>query len=284
MAAVSNTQSDLLKDRSELIELISRTLGKRAEQENNFANREIDWPVSAGVIMLLGDGPDRQGRGAEPCVVLNKRSLKVRQPGDLCFPGGSMAPLIDPCLASIFSLPFSSLRRWPSWKKWRQTHRPLAKSMSILWATGLRESFEEMRLNPLGVRFLGPLPPQSLVMFKRTIYPMVGWIKRQKRFFPNWEVDKVVHVPLKDLLNSIYYGRYRLQLGNTPGQGPSPSIQDYPCFLLQAPNDGEILWGATYRITIGFLKLVFGFEPPALANLPVVDGVLDESYLTGKSD
>ena len=281
MAAIDTIQEDILKDRSGLIDHINRTLGERIEQDNNFANREIEWPVSAGVLMLLGDGPGGQGGGAEPCVVLNKRSLKVRQPGDLCFPGGSMAPLIDPYLASIFSLPFSSLGRWPYWKNWRQTHRSLAKSMSILWATGLRESFEEMRLNPFGVRFLGPLPPQSLVMFKRTIYPMMGWIKRQKRFFPNWEVDKVVHLPLTDLLNPTYYGRYRLQFGSNPGQGSSAPIQDYPCFRLQAPNDGEILWGATYRITLGFLQLVFGFVPPPLASLPVLEGMLDETYLAG---
>ena len=281
MAAANNSQLDLLKDRSGLIEHISRILGERIEQEDNFVNREIDWPVSAGVLMLLGDRPDRQGRGAEPCVVLNKRSLKVRQPGDLCFPGGSMAPLIDPCLASIFSLPFSSLGRWPYWKKWRQTHRPLAKSMSILWATGLRESFEEMRLNPLGVRYLGPLPPQSLVMFKRTIYPMVCWINRQKRFFPNWEVEKVVHVPLGNLLNPKHYGRYRLRIGQNADPGQPTSVQDYPCFRLQAPGSQEVLWGATYRITLGFLKLVFGFDPPDLETLPVVEGFLDETYLTG---
>jgi hypothetical protein len=153
--------------------------------------------------------------------------------------------------------------------------------MSILWATGLRESFEEMRLNPFGVRFLGPLPPQALVMFKRTIYPMVGWIKRQKHFFPNWEVEKVVYVPLRDLLNPAYYGRYRLRLGNNPGRGQTGSIQDYPCFRIQAPNNQEILWGATYRITINFLEQVFGFKPPPIASLPVVEGVLDETYLTG---
>jgi hypothetical protein len=281
MSAVNHIQNDLLKDRHGLLDHITRTLGDRIEQENNFANCEIEWPVSAGVLMLLGDRPAERVGGAEPCVVLNKRSLKVRQPGDLCFPGGSMAPLIDPYLAGIFSLPISSLGRWPHWKKWRQTRRRLAKSMSILWATGLRESFEEMRLNPLGVRFLGPLPPQSLVMFERTIYPMVGWINRQKRFFPNWEVEKVVHVPLKELLTPQFYGRYRLQFGNNPNQGQPASIQDYPCFRLQAPDSQEILWGATYRITLGFLKLVFGFEPPAITDLPVVKGVLDETYLTG---
>ncbi len=176
----------------------------------------------------------------------------------------------------------ASFGRWKQRTGLTKKHSSLFKLVAIIWATGLRESFEEMKLNPFGVRFLGPLPPQSLVMFKRTIYPVVGWINRQKRFFPNWEVEKVVHVPLKDLLNPSYYGRYRLLLRHNTGQRQTASVQDYPCFRLQAPNDGEILWGATYRITLGFLQRIFGFEPPAFETLPAVQGVLDQTYLTGQ--
>ncbi|MEE4262901.1 MAG: CoA pyrophosphatase [Desulfobacteraceae bacterium] len=272
-------QTQLLEDRSRLLHHITDCLGDRRIQDKIFSNREIEWQTSAGVVMLLGPKPSCADGGAEPCVVLNKRSLKVKQSGDLCFPGGSIAPRIDPYLARLFSLPFTSLGRWPYWQNWQQSHTRLAKTMSILWATGLRESFEEMRLNPFGVRFLGPLPPQSLVMFKRTIYPMVGWINRQKRFFPNWEVAEVVYVPLRNLLNPAYYSRYRLTMGTSPGQGQTESIQDFPCFRIETQNKPEILWGATYRITLDFLEHVFGFKPPAITTLPVVEGVLDESYL-----
>ena len=41
----------------------------------------------------------------------------------------------------------------------------------LLFAASIRESFEEMGLNPFGVQFLGPLPPQRLVMFHREIFP-----------------------------------------------------------------------------------------------------------------
>ena len=281
-AAINDRQKQLLRDRTGLIQHITETLVERFGQGHYGPDSQIEWAVSAGVLMLLGDSPSGPDGSAEPCLVLNKRSSKVKQPGDLCFPGGSMTPWIDPYLAGIFSLPFSSLGRWRYWKNWRRNHRRAAKSISIFWATGLRESFEEMRLNPFGVRFLGPLSPQPLVMFKRTIYPMVGWINRQKRFFPNWEVEKVVHVPLKDLLNPKHYGRYRLQIESTPGREKFTSIQNYPCFRLQAPDHTEILWGATFRITLDFLEHVFGFEPPAFADLPVVEGVLDETYLTGQ--
>ena len=142
-------------------------------RESFKGSTNIEWKTIAGVVMLLGQNPAGTDSGAQPCIVLNKRSLKVRQPGDLCFPGGSMAPHIDPYLARLFALPFVSLGLWRHWDSWKKSHPRQAKLMSIIWATGLRESFEEMRLNPFGVRFLGPLPPQPLVMFKRTIYPMV---------------------------------------------------------------------------------------------------------------
>ena len=282
MFAVNDAQNPLLKDRSRLIAHIIQCLGDRSRQEKFYANHDIEWTTSAGVVMLLGVQPARSGGSAGPCVVLNKRSVKVKQPGDLCFPGGRLSPRIDPFLARLFSLPVTSLGRWHHLGNPRHRHSRAAKSMSILWATGLRESFEEMRLNPFGVRFLGPMPPQSLVMFTRTIYPMVGWINRQKRFFPNWEVEKVVYVPLQDLLNPKYYNRYRLRMGSNPGRGQVVSIQEYPCFRIEAPDNQEILWGATYRITIDFLEYVFGFKPPAIETLPVVEGVLDDTYLTGQ--
>jgi len=41
----------------------------------------------------------------------------------------------------------------------------------------------------------------------------------------------------------------------------------------------EVLWGATCRITLNFLKLMFGFEVPADGSLPVLKGILDETYM-----
>ena len=275
-------QNLLLKNNPGFLKHVITILGDRLGQQQEFFDPEVDWGTIAGVLMLFGQKPGSNKSGAEPCLVLNKRSLKVRQPGDLCFPGGSMTPHIDPYLARIFSLPFASLGRWRYWAAWKKNHSGQAKILSIIWATGLRESFEEMRLNPFGVRFLGLLPAQSLVMFKRTIYPMVGWIKRQKRFFPNWEVEKVIYVSLNDLLNPELYGRYRLQMGGTSGRAGAVPVQEFPCFGIQSQNQKEILWGATYRITVDFLKYVFDFEPPALRSLPVIEGALDHSYLTGQ--
>lgn len=264
-----------------LIQHIIQKLNAQAVRNSIFPDHAIDPEVAAGVIMLLGPWRNGPQSSSGPCLILNKRSLKVRQPGDLCFPGGSVTPRLDSLLAKLFSLPITSLGRWKYWVQWKRAHPQTARSLSLFWATGLRESFEEMRLNPFGVQFLGPLPPQHLVMFQRVIYPMVAWVKRQKRFFPNWEVDKIVSIPLRELLDAANYRRYRLGSQTGEGEPSSNPGQDYPCFYFQSESDTEILWGATYRIATLFMEYIFGFKPPDLETLPVVEGRLDQAYLTG---
>ncbi len=118
-------------------------------------------------------------------------------------------------------------------------------------------------------------------MFERVIYPMVGWIVRQKRFTPNWEVEKVLYIPLKKLLLPSNYACYRLTIQSRHATEENPIIKDFPCFLYKHNDSVENLWGATFRITMVFLEIVFGFKPPDIETLPVVHGALDENYLTG---
>ena len=271
----------LLNDKSALVNHIAHVLYERFERAPITLPDAVDPLTAAGVLLLLSDKSCNNTGPGQPCLVLNKRSLKVRQPGDICCPGGRVAPLVDPYFARLLSLPWVSLARWKYWRRWKKNKSPVARLLALFWATALRESFEEMRLNPFGVRFLGPLPPQPLVMFQRTIYPSVAWINRQKQFFPNWEVEKVVDIPLIDLLNPANYAQYRLC--RTPG-GDAESkntIGQYPCFRYQFRNDTELLWGATYRIVTLFLDYVFGFKPPGLAEIPIIEGSLDQNYLTG---
>ncbi len=272
---------EILKDRAALIRHIMFTLQEQNGPKSIFADGGLNRQITAGVILLLGPKPGHGALSGEPCLILNKRSLKVKQPGDLCFPGGRIAPRIDATLAAVLSLPLASLGRWPYWLRWKRDNRRAASFLALLWATGLRESLEEMRLNPFGVRFLGPLPPQNLVMFRRRIYPMVAWNQRQKRFFPNWEVEKIIHIPLRELMDSTRYGRYRLEIELPADDNPSTSVRDFSCF--QYPDNGttEILWGATFRITMLFLEYIFGFKLPDPNTLPVIQGRLDRFYLSG---
>lgn len=271
----------ILNNTSALVDHIIRTLHDRVDPHKIFSDGGLNPQTSASVLLPLGPGSNRRRPTAGPCLILNKRSLKVRQPGDLCFPGGSISPRFDATLAAVLSWPLNSLGRWPYWPQWKRDAPREASSLALLWATGLRESLEEMRLNPFGARFLGPLPPQNLIMFRRRIYPVAAWIPRQKRFFPNWEVEKIITLPLRELLNPVNYGRYRLEVKLPSDENPSKSIRDFPCFQLEDDGEVEILWGATFRITLLFLEYIFGFKLPDPETLPVIEGRLDRTYLTG---
>ncbi len=271
-------RENLLKDSSRLTMHIQKILQERSIGESLFPKGVSESTVASAVFFPLSRKCPHSSFHDNPCLVLNKRSQVVKQPGDLCFPGGAISHGLDSKLARFMRLPFSPLSRWPHWSKW-QTERPRqARRLALLFATSMRESFEEMALNPFGVQFLGPLPPQRLVMFKREIFPFVGWIRNQGRFFINREVEKIVHIPLKELLNRDNYARYRLFFNVLKRPAESGAFQYFPCFLHRTIMGTDVLWGVTYRIIMIFLNLIFGFKEPEMGGLEVVNGVIDEKY------
>jgi hypothetical protein len=273
----SEYSQNLLRQPPRLIKHITRRLYARNSRQSVFPGDGIDWQSASAVLFLLGCYPQKGRLSGEPCLILNKRSVKVRQPGDLCCPGGRVSRRLDGGLATLLKLPMLHLSRWPHWPHWRKTRPRDAKRLRLLLATGVRESIEEMRLNPFGLDFLGPLPAQSLVMFQRVIYPMVVWVSGQKRFYPNWEVEKIIYIPLRDLLDPTGYAQYQLRFET---QSSTAQVKPFPCFRYEKENETEVLWGATYRITTVFLDNVFGFVPPDPNSLPEIHGSLSKSYLS----
>ncbi len=268
---------DLPQSTQSFIRLVQERLHRQDPATFTFTSNGDLRRISA-VLFLLGAGPN-----GEPLLILNKRSGRVRQPGDLCCPGGGISPAIDCLLARWLRLPVTPLSRWPLGAWWRRHRRTDFPKLALLLATALREGFEEMRLNPFGVRFLGPMTVQHLVMFKRAIYPLVGWVNRQQRFFPNWEVEEIVRIPVAELLDPNNYARYRISFKNDfPGAAGIPN-RDMPCFVHRHNGHDELLWGATYRITEQFLKTVFGHVPPSLESLPIIHRRLGRQYLEGPS-
>ena len=264
-----------------LLRHILYALQKRNQNNMIFSKGVTDSSITSSVLFLLGPDCQRKRLSSTPCLILTKRSSRVKQPGDLCCPGGSISSGLDFYLAKLLYLRGSPLSRWPYWSVWRKKRHKEARRLALLFAACLREGFEEMRLNPLGVKFLGPLPSQQLVMFRKVIYPMVCWTGRQKRFFPNWEVERVVFIPLQNLLNPSTYARYRLDIESSRKNGNHINRIEYPCFIHEYQGESEVLWGATFRITMVFLETIFGFKPPDMDSLPVVYGSLGENYLTG---
>lgn len=282
MEGHENIDSLLLKDPKVLQRHIIEVLRAEWETDRLFPSEAWEGMVSSSVMVILGKRALKAGNPEEICIILNKRSRRVRQSGDLCCPGGTVETQIDPHLARLLSLPGSPLSTWPFWGHLRKECPQEARLLSLLLATSLREGWEEMRLNPLSVRFLGVLPYQRLLLFRHVIHPMVGWVSWQKRFLPSWEVDKIVSVPIKALLNQAHYARFRLYVPPRLEEKFNSRTRDYPCFICQCGNSTELLWGATYKIVIFFLKLVFGFTPPDYSSLPIVPGLLDEGYIFGR--
>ena len=266
----------ILYQSSQLIKHIQHRLYERSNQRPVIPVNGVEWRTASAVLFLLSLHPGTATPSAEPCLILNKRSAKVRQPGDLCCPGGRVSPRLDAGLAKLLRWPILPLARWRYWPEWCEIRPQEEMRLRLLLATGLRESVEEMRLNPFGLKFLGPLPPQPLVMFKRVIYPLVFWVAGQTRFYPNWEVEKVVRIPLRDFFTPSMYARYQLRI-ETPEGAENEST--FPCFRHANNEETEILWGATFRITMDFLKWVFDFSPPDLQSLPEIRGHLSRAYL-----
>ena len=272
----------ILRDPAALQQHALRSLYDRCSGRFSFQREDCPAGVSSSVMLLLGRQSSENGQAPEVCVILNKRSARVRQPGDLCCPGGTVETHLDPYIARLLALPPFPLALWPHWGNFRRQHPEEARIMSLLLATGLRECWEEMRLNPFCARFLGPLPSQCMVLFNRVIHPLVAWVKLQTYFVPSWEVESIVRIPLRAFLNPAAYARYRLyvppRLRGRFGEGR----QDFPCFLHPTEKRTEVLWGVTFRIVAQFVELLFGFRPPAMAGLPLVAGLLDEAYLVGR--
>ena len=111
---------------------------------------------------------------------------------------------------------------------------------------------------------------------------MVVWIRNQKRFFPNREVEKVVSVPVKDFLRPEKYIRYRMRFEAYPGSDDEV-IQDFPGFLHEDEEGPEVLWGLTYRIVMMILEILFGFRPPDFNSLKSVEGMRGKNYFNSAS-
>ncbi len=267
----------ILRSPESFIRLVQDRLHHRTPASFAF-NMNGDMKQISAVLFLMG-----MGSNGEPFLILNKRSLRVRQSGDLCCPGGGISPPADFLLARCLALPATPLSRWPYGKWWRRFRNADFPKLALLLAAALREGLEEMRLNPFGVKFLGPMPAQHLVMFKRAIYPMVGWVNHQQRFFPNWEVEKIIRIPVTALFDAGNYARYRISFQTgTPG-APDMPYRDMPCFVHRQNGHDELLWGATYRITEQFLRTIFNHAPPSMVSLPVIHRRLGRRYLEGAS-
>jgi 8-oxo-dGTP pyrophosphatase MutT (NUDIX family) len=106
--------------------------------------------------------------------------------------------------------------------------------------TALREAQEEIGINPTAVRVLGRLTDLITITSFR-VTPVVGVVNWPTVFRLNeHEVERVFTVPLAWLADSG--NRWEL-----PFPGKNRSVVVYH------PYDGELVWGATARMTVDFV-------------------------------
>jgi len=118
-----------------------------------------------------------------------------------------------------------------------------------LVATALREAHEEVGLQPADARVIGTLDDIETVTSRFVITPVVGIVPHPYPWAPDpREVDHVFTVPLADLAAP---GVERRETWSFEGR-------DVPVDLF--PVAGQVIWGATHRITRNLLDIVGGLR------------------------
>jgi 8-oxo-dGTP pyrophosphatase MutT (NUDIX family) len=273
---------------NEVIEQIIERLGSVSidyEERVGFIrskNGSADRWLAAGVILLLHY---HEGTGQEGGFVLQliKRSSVVPQPGDISCPGGMLHPVADRLLRHLISSGLTPILQGKARSLARAKGVKTLDHISLFLTNALREAWEEIRVNPLNVRFLGALPSRELYVFSRIIFPVVGLVRRDWTFQPNREVERVIEIPLKALFDRNRYGTLTVEIESTlPFRHEVEPVRNFPCFLYAPPGGREeVLWGATMSIVMNFLEIVFGFTLPEENSNRVVRKSLRPDYATG---
>jgi len=245
-------------------------------------NGSADRWLAAGVILLLHY---HEGTGKEGGFVLQliKRSSVVPQPGDISCPGGMVHPVADRLLRHLISSGLAPIMQGKARSLARAKGVKTLEHISLFLTNALREAWEEIRVNPLNVQFLGALPSRELYVFSRIIFPVVGLVRRDWTFQPNREVERVIEIPLKALFDRNRYGTLTVEIESTlPFRHEVEPVRNFPCFLYTPPGGREeVLWGATMSIVMNFLEIVFGFTLPEKNSNRVVRKSLRPDYATG---
>ncbi len=193
-----------------------------------------------------------------------------------------MGHLVDRFAASLFARglvpsvlagPFHGIPREP--RRQREVY-------ALLLASALREGWEEMRLAPCNVEYLGGLPTHRLQNFPKFIFPLVGRIRQPWKARLNWEVESIIPVPVSMFLDPANYAIYSQRVAPPWSERTGLSVWELPCLVI--PRDGaeEILWGATFRILAHFVETVVGLPLDAIHPKRRIERDLPVDYFTGR--
>ncbi len=246
------------------------------EQKN-----QAPWEGAGVILPIFFERKDREGAG-EYVFLLNKRSRTIRQGGDLCAPGGGVHPFLDGVLEKLLLFGLLPWARGAASDLAKQKGKPVYEKILFFLGNALRESWEEIRLKPSNVEFLGALPAYRLESRKWVIFPLVGRVKQGWKYKLSPEVDEIVYVPLHLFFQPERYALYSLEVPESLVAQGIPNPWEFPCLVYGEDEKEEILWGATFKIILSFLRIVFDDPIPMPAGSRVIRKLLDESYLSGR--
>jgi len=283
-------ESECLSNKKQFLALIAERLGGCSIDYTEKmrviqTTRKSGEPHSAAAVLLLlhfrSIDPVSINNNGQFIIQLIKRSTKVTQPGDLSCPGGLLHNVLDPLLRPLITSGLIPILKGNALKYTQMKDHATSRMITLFLTNAAREAWEETGLKPWNISFLGPLPSYSLHLFKRTIFPLVGFVKREWRFHPNSEVETIVEIPMTTFFDEKNYGVYHIETSNDFG-AERQDPREFPC-LITHDNQGkeEILWGATFFIIMNFLKIVLNYEIPDLHGNRVIKRTLGAEYITG---
>jgi 8-oxo-dGTP pyrophosphatase MutT (NUDIX family) len=235
--------------------------------------------LGAGVVLLL-QYKDINIAQPEYVFQLIKRSRSVSQAGDISCPGGMLHPGADRLLSFLLTARMLSAMPDKKTNFYKNNDAETVYLIRLFLTNALREAWEEIGLNPFNTCFLGALPCHSLLLFPRTIFPLVCLIRRPFQFQLSSEVDSIIEVPVSAFFDSSNYAALEIEMDF--GNRPETQKNYHPCFIISGQNGSrEILWGATYNIMMSFLRAISGNDIPLPTDLQKVKKVLSENYVTG---
>jgi 8-oxo-dGTP pyrophosphatase MutT (NUDIX family) len=248
--------------------------------------RETKEIFSGGAVLLpLFFEEEQESGGKRPgeyVFLLNKRSKKVLQPGDLCAPGGGIHPFLDSITQKLLKFRLLPGVGGPGLERARKNGKEAHEKILFILGNALRESWEELRLSPFNVDFLGPLPTYRLTSRRWIIFPLVGRVKHSWKPKLSWEVEKIVPIPLAAFFDPRNYAVYSLDVPEKLVAQGIPSPWEFPCLVHIENGEEELLWGATFQIIQTFFRIVFQFSFPPPDGRRVIRRPLASNYLSGR--
>ncbi|MGB9699236.1 MAG: hypothetical protein ACPL5I_07615 [Thermodesulfobacteriota bacterium] len=212
--------------------------------------------------------------------LLNKRSAIVQQPGDLCAPGGGIKPT-DKLLQKILEMALLLWIKKDAWLLAQQRGKGTYKKILLILSNALRESWEEIRLHPFNIEFLGALPAYRLQSRRWIMFPVVGRVKKAWRPKLSWEVEKIIPIPLAAFFEVANYAVYSLEIPDNLKAEGIPDPWEFPCFVYKVNGAEEILWGATYMVIRSFFQIIFPFPLPSPNGQRIIRRPLLRNYFSG---